>query len=473
MKHLLLLTFICVVIAAPTFAQTPNNSLAGKWLGALDVGGVKVRLLLKVEKAGDGYAAKFDSVDQDIHDLPVETITLVGNKMSFTAPKFAMSFEGTVNDKNEEITGTFRQGTGSTPFVFKRVVEVPTISRPQDPKKPYPYDEEEVSYRNTADNVKLSGTLTIPRDNNARHPVVLLISGSGTQNRDSLIAGHRPFLVLADHLTKNGIAVLRVDDRGAGGSDLGSLTVTSENFVYDVLAGVEFLKKRNDIDPKKIGLIGHSEGGMIAPMAAAQSPDIAFIVLLAGLGQTGAEVIQTQTRLIQIASGSDTDTVASTLALTKNVNAIVKAQTDGKVLEQEVNAAIAKVIEPMTEAQRKTFAPVASAVKGSMAMYTLPWYRYFVMYDPAPVLKKVQVPILALNGENDLQVAWKENLGGIAAALKAGNNKDVTLKSFPKLNHLFQTSETGLPSEYGKIEETMSPQVLETITEWIRTRVRK
>jgi dipeptidyl aminopeptidase/acylaminoacyl peptidase len=473
MKHLLLLTFICVVIAAPTFAQTPNNSLAGKWLGALDVGGVKVRLLLKVEKAGDGYAAKFDSVDQDIHDLPVETITLVGNKMSFTAPKFAMSFEGTVNDKNEEITGTFRQGTGSTPFVFKRVVEVPTISRPQDPKKPYPYDEEEVSYRNTADNVKLSGTLTIPRDNNARHPVVLLISGSGTQNRDSLIAGHRPFLVLADHLTKNGIAVLRVDDRGAGGSDLGSLTVTSENFVYDVLAGVEFLKKRNDIDPKKIGLIGHSEGGMIAPMAAAQSPDIAFIVLLAGLGQTGAEVIQTQTRLIQIASGSDTDTVASTLALTKNVNAIVKAQTDGKVLEQEVNAAIAKVIEPMTEAQRKTFAPVASAVKGSMAMYTLPWYRYFVMYDPAPVLKKVQVPILALNGENDLQVAWKENLGGIAAALKAGNNKDVTVKSFPKLNHLFQTSETGLPSEYGKIEETMSPQVLETITEWIRTRVRK
>ena len=473
MKHTLLLAFVCLVIAAPSFSQTSNRSLAGNWLGSLEVGGVKMRLLLKVEASGNGYVAKFDSVDQDVHDLPIETITLVENKVSFTAPKFGMSFEGTLNDKNDEIVGTFKQGTGSTPFVFKRAGEIPTISRPQDPKKPYPYDEEEVTYRNAADNVKLSGTLTIPRDGNARHPVVLLISGSGTQNRDSFIAGHRPFLVLADHLTRNGIAVLRVDDRGAGGSDLGALTVTSENFVHDVLVGVEFLKNRKDIDPKKIGLIGHSEGGMIAPMAAAQSRDIAFIVLLAGLGQTGDEVIQTQTRLIQIASGTDQDTIASSVALTRNVNAIVKAQTEGKVLEQEVNAAVAKVIEPMTEVQRKKFAPVASSVKGSMAMFQLPWYRYFVMYDPAPALKKVQVPVLALNGENDLQIAWKENLDGIAAALKTGNNKDVTVKAFPKLNHLFQTSQTGLPAEYGSIEETMSPQVLETITEWIRTRVRK
>jgi uncharacterized protein len=473
MKHTRLLVFLCLVMVAPTFAQTSNNSLTGNWIGALDVAGVKMRLLLKVEKAEDGYAAKFDSVDQDVHDLPIETITLVGNKMSFTASKFAMSYEGTLNDKNDEISGTFRQGTGSTPFVFKRVGEIAKISRPQDPKKPYPYAEEEVSYRNATDNVKLSGTLTIPRDGNERHPVVLLISGSGTQNRDSLIAGHRPFLVLADHLTKNGIAVLRVDDRGAGGSDLGELTGTSENFVADVLAGVQFLKSRKDIDPKKIGLIGHSEGGMIAPMAAVQSRDVAFIVSLAGLGQTGDDVIQTQSRLLQRASGIDPDTIASAAALTKIINAIVKAQTDWKVIEQEVNAALAKALEPMTAAQRKNFEPVASSVKGSMAIFKLPWYRYFVTYDPAPVLKKVQVPVLALNGENDLQVPWKENLDGIAAALKAGNNKDVTVKAFPKLNHLFQTSQTGLPSEYGTIDETMSPQVLETITEWIRIRVWK
>src|SRR4030095_2353460 len=241
--------------------------------------------------------------------------------------------------------------------------------------------------------------------------------------------------------------------------------------MYDVLAGVEFLKKRNDIDAKNIGLIGHSEGGMIAPMAAAQSHDVAFVVLLAGLGQTGDELIQLQTRLLQTASRFDPDTIASAAALTRNVNAIVKAQTDEKAIEQDVNAAIAKVIEPMDEAHRKNFAPVASSVRAFMPMYKLPWYRYFVRFDPVPVLKKVQVPVLALNGQLDVQVPWKENLDGIASALKAGNNKDVTVKAFPKLNHLFQTSQTGLPSEYATIEETMSPQVLDTITTWIRERV--
>ena len=471
MKRTLLLIFLSVVITAPTFGQSSSRSLAGNWLGTFDIGGVKLRLLLKVEASGNGYAAKFDSIDQGANDLPIETITLVENKMSFTAPKFGMSYEGTVNEKNDEIVGTFRQGPASTPFIFKRVVEIPTISRPQDPKKPYPYNEEEVSYRNAADNVKLTGTLTIPRDGNAKHPVVVLISGSGTQNRDSLIAGHRPFLVLADHLTRSGIAVLRVDDRGAGGSDLGALTVTSENFMYDVLAGVELLKKRNDIDPKKIGLIGHSEGGMIAPLAAGHSHDIAFIVLLAGLGQSGDELIQMQTRLIQSASGMDPDTVSSAVALTKNVNTIIKAQIDEKAIEQEVNAAIAKTIEPMNEAQRKNFAPVESSVRAFMPVYKMPWYRYFVAFDPATVFKKVHVPVLALNGELDLQVPWKENLDGIAAALKAANNKDVTVKSFPKLNHLFQTGKTGLPAEYGSIEETISPQVLDTITTWIRERV--
>ena len=184
-------------------------------------------------------------------------------------------------------------------MVFKRTDSAPTLNRPQDPSKPYPYDEEEVTYRNTADNVKLAGTLTLPRDKSNRYPAVILITGSGSQDRNETIAGHRPFLVLADHLTHNGIAVLRVDDRGTGGSDRGSLNVTSENFMYDVLAGVEYLKTRKEIDPKKIGLVGHSEGGMIAPMAAVKSKDVAFIVLMAGLGQKGEDVIYTQTELLQ------------------------------------------------------------------------------------------------------------------------------------------------------------------------------
>lgn len=469
MKKYLSLTLLCLVLTVPALAQPAPGSIAGNWLGTLDVGGTKLRLILKVEQVEGGYTAKFDSVDQGARDLPIESITLTGHTVTLAAPKFGMSYEGTVNEKNDEITGTFKQGAGSTGFVFKRIAEIPDMKRPQNPSKPYPYNEEEVSYRNVTDNVKLTGTLTLPQGE-GKFPAVLLISGSGSQDRDSTIYGHRPFLLISDYLTRRGIAVLRVDDRGFGGSDLGSLSVTSENFMHDVLAGVSFLKDRKDIDHQKIGLIGHSEGGMIAVMAAARSKDIAFIVLLAGMGQTGDEVIQTQTALMHRAAGVDSDTVTNAVSLMKSVNGIVKTETDGKRIEAGVEAAIATQTAAMNEAQRKAFAPVASAIKDKMVIFKLPWYRYFVMYNPEPDLKKVRVPALALNGELDLQVAWKENLDRIAGGLKAGGNKDVTVKAFPRLNHLFQTSHTGLPAEYVKIEETISPLVLETISQWLTER---
>lgn len=471
MKRMILLVLSYLVVTTSVLAQTSDNSLIGNWLATFEVGGQKLRLILKVENDGTKYTAKLDSIDQGTNNLPVETITLIDTKVSFSAPQLAMSYEGTLNDKKDEMTGTLKLGSGSRPFIFKRVSEIPTISRKQDPKKPYPYHEEEVSYRNTIDNVKLTGTLTLPRNDSSTHPAVLLISGSGPQNRDSLIAGHRPFLLLADHLTRNGIAVLRVDDRGTGGSDVGSLSVTSENFMQDVLAGVDYLKTRKEIDAKKIGLIGHSEGGMIAPMAAVRSTDIAFIVMLAGLSQTGDDLVQTQTRLLFAASGTDANATDVAVTLVKNINSIVKTESDGKRIESEVNDVFTKLLATKSEEQMKVLAPVISNLKASMPIYKMPWYRYFLSFDPAPVLLKVAVPVLALNGELDLQVSYKENLELIAASLKAGGNKDVTVKSFPKLNHLFQTSTTGLPSEYPTIEETMSPQVLDTITAWIRTRL--
>jgi uncharacterized protein len=458
---------LSMFLACPAFAQNDSGNLEGNWLAALDVSGIKLRLVLKIQKTADGYTAKLDSVDQGAKDLPVDSVSLNGNKMSFVAAQFGMSYEGTLNDKGDETTGTFKQGAGSTPMVFRRVGEVPMITRRQDPKKPYPYDEEEVSYRNVKDNVKLAGTLSLPRNGHRKHPAVILISGSGPQNRDSLIAGHRPFLVLSDHLTRQGIAVLRVDDRGTGDSDLGSLAATSENLMGDVLAGVDFLKTRKEIDPKRIGLIGHSEGGMIAPMAAARSRDIAFIVLLAGPGQRGEDVIYTQTELMHRASGTNPETIASALVLTRTILGVAKAESDEKRIEEGVNAAIAKHTSAMNESQRKAFEPIAASVKAFMPMYKLPWFRYFVSFDPAPILKQVRIPVLAVNGELDLQVAWKENLDLIAAALKEGKNKDYTVKAFPRLNHLFQTSQTGLPREYMTIEETTSPEVLKTISDWI------
>ena len=459
------LSFALIITSA--LAVNAQVNVEGNWLATLDIGGAKLRLVLKVEKSANGYAAKFDSPDQGATDLPIDSIVLDGNKLTFTAAKFGITYEGTLNQAGDEISGTFKQGANEFPMIFKRVAEAPKLNRPQDPKKPYPYDEQEVSYRNEKDNIKIAGTLTVPRGGGP-YPAVLLITGSGSQDRNETIAGHRPFLVLADHLTRNGIAVLRVDDRGIGGTDIGSLSATSENYAEDVLAGVNFLKQRKEIDPKTIGLIGHSEGGMIAPMAAARSNDVAFIVLLAGPGQRGEDIIYTQTELIHKAQGTPPDTLAHIIALSRRINAIVKTETDGKRIEQRINEEIAAYVGALNDIQKKQFEPAAAAVKAFISMYKTAWYRYFITFDPRPVLKNVKVPVLALNGAHDLQVAWKENLDLIAASLN--ENKDVTIKSFPNLNHLFQTSPTGLLSEYNQIEETISPEVLKTISDWILRR---
>lgn len=461
------LHFALIITSAMTVAaQVSTRNVAGNWLATLEVGGATLRIVLKVEKSANGYAAKFDSLDQGAMDLPIDSILLEGNKLSFAAAKFGINYEGTLNEAGDEIAGTFKQGPAEVPMVFKRIAELPKSNRPQDPKKPYPYDEEEVSYRNEKDNVKIAGTLTLPRGG-GKFPAVLLITGSGGQDRNETIAGHHPFLVLADHLTRNGIAVLRVDDRGIGGTDLGSLTVTSENFAEDVLAGVNFLKQRKEIDPKMIGLIGHSEGGMIAPMVAARSNDVSFIVLLAGLGQRGEDVIYAQTELIHKAQGTHVDTTRHTIALMKKIHTIVKTETDEKRIEQRINEEIAAYDRTLSDLQKQLFEPAATSIKAFMPMYKTPWYRYFITFDPLAVLKNVKVPVLALNGELDLQVPAKENLDLIGAGLKAGGNNNATIKAFPKLNHLFQTSQTGLISEYAKIEETMSPEVLKTMSDWI------
>ena len=464
---------VFLLIASTVVAQVPTPRVEGNWLTTLAVSDVKLRLVLKIEKSANGYTAKFDSPDQGGTDLPIDSIVLDGTKLIFSAAQFGITYEGTFSETGDEISGIFKQRGGSTPMIFKRVAEVPKLNRPQDPKKPYPYDEQEVTYRNEKDNVKIEGTLTLPHGVGP-YPAVLLITGSGSQDRNETIAGHHPFLVMSDYLTRNGMAVLRVDDRGIGGTDRGSPSATSENFAEDVLAGVNFLKQRKEIDPKMIGLIGHSEGGMIAPMVAARSKDVSFIVLLAGLGQRGEDVIYTQTELIHKAQGTPADTLAHILSLSRRINAIVKTETDEKRIEQRINEEIAAYCGTLSDDQRKSFEPAARDIRAFIPIYKTPWYRYFIMFDPQPVLKNVRVPVLALNGEHDLQVAWKENLDLIAADLKAGGNQDVTVQAFPRLNHLFQTSPTGLLSEYSQIEETISPEVLKTLTDWIvRRTIRK
>jgi pimeloyl-ACP methyl ester carboxylesterase len=426
-----------------------------------------LRIVIKITQTPEGkLVAKMDSLDQAANDLPIDTITSEGGVVRFEARALSLSYEGKLNDDGSEIVGNLKQGPATFPVTFKRTEKAPTLGRPQDPQKPYPYSEEEVSYENTIDKVRLTGTLTLPP---SRKPVpaVVLITGSGGQDRNETLLGHRPFLVLADHLTRRGIAVLRVDDRGMGGSAPGSPNATSENYAEDVLAGVAFLKGRKEINPRQIGLIGHSEGGMIAPIAAVRSKDVAFIVMMAGMGQTGTDVILMQGDLLQKASGSGPEMITQVRKAFEQIFAILKAEKDNVAAEKKIREAVVSQMATMTEAQKKAFAPVLGTINAQMKMYVSDWFRYFLLFDPGPTLAKVRIPVLAIVGEKDLQVPPQENLVLIEAALKKGGNKNYTILLMPGVNHLFQTAKTGSPSEYGVIEETVSPTALQTISDWI------
>ncbi|MBA3805697.1 MAG: alpha/beta hydrolase [Acidobacteria bacterium] len=450
-------------------SQARAQGIEGIWLGTLDANGVKLRLVLKVSKGPGGkFRGMLDSLDQGANDLPIDTLSFDAGRLRFEMRALGASFEGTMNKDGTEISGQFQQG-GSLPLIFKRTDKVPALNRPQEPQKPFPYDEEEVVYENKRDGIKIAGTLTRPRTGGP-FPAVLLITGSGSQDRNETIMGHRPFLVLSDYLTRKGIAVLRVDDRGVGGTSVGTPNDTDENFVADALAGVEFLKTRKGINPKQIGLVGHSEGGMIAPMAAVESKDIAFIVMMAGLGVPGDRLILLQNELLSKAEGAGDESRAQSRVMYTRIFAILKEEKDNAAAMKKIQAALEQQLGQMTEAQKQAFAPIKAIIDAQTGMYVTPWFRFFLLYDPRPVLIKVKCPVLAINGERDLQVAPEENLAGIRDALKAGGNKDYTIIQLSALNHLLQTSKTGAVSEYLTIEETMSPTALETIANWILKR---
>jgi pimeloyl-ACP methyl ester carboxylesterase len=475
-RHILNLIALALILAlahrAEAQTQTPNASAAGQnlegtWEGALDVGAMKLRLALKVTKAADGaFAAKLDSLDQGANDMQVDAISLKDGAVHFEMKRLQVVFDGTLNKENSEIAGQFKQGGATYPLTLKRVAKPTTLNRPQEPKPPFPYDEEEVSYENKRDGVKLAGTLTLPRGK-ASSPAVILITGSGPQNRDEELFGHKPFLVLSDYLTRRGVAVLRVDDRGVGGSTGNASNSTSENFAADALAGIEFLKGHKGIDAKRIGLIGHSEGGLIAPLVASQSDDVAFIVLLAGPGLPGEEILMAQGALILKASGAGPEALAKQRATQEMMFAVLKREKDNATAEKKMREEFDKQMAGLSEAEK---AQAKQTLEAQIKMVLSPWFRYFLTYDPRPTLAKVKCPVLALNGENDLQVPVTENLREIEATLKAAGNKDVTVMRLPKLNHLFQTSETGLPGEYVKIEETFAPVALKTIGDWVLAR---
>ena len=432
------------------------QDITGQWDGILNVSDMTLRLVFHINKTGEEYTATMDSPDQAAYGIPATKTAYDGSNLRIEVSSIGLLYEGEF--KTDSISGTFKQGALSVPITLKRTTEeVKKVARPQEPKPPYPYHSEDVTFENKTAGITLAGTLTIP-SSGSNFTAVILITGSGAQNRDEELMGHKPFLIIADYLTRNGIAVLRYDDRGTAQSTGDFKSATTNDFATDVESAIEFLKTRKEIDKKKIGLVGHSEGGIIAPMVAARSKDVGFIVLLAGTGVRGDALLLSQNELISIASGKSEDKIARGNKLnSKLYDKIVNAK--GSVSEQEMIDFIITLKAELAE-----FLPEGitedNYVKIVAAQITSPWMQYFIRYNPAPALEKVKCPVLAVNGTKDLQVPSKENLGAISAALKKGGNKKVTVKEYPNLNHLFQECETGLPSEYATIEQTFSPEVL-------------
>lgn len=339
-------------------------------------------------------------------------------------------------------------------------------TRPQVPVKPYPYLEEEVAFDSRQPRVRLAGTLTLPRGAGP-FPAALLITGSGPQDRDESIMGHKPFLVLADYLTRRGIAVLRVDDRGVGQSTGSFNTSTSADFAEDAQAGVDFLRQRKEINPKQVGLIGHSEGGMIAPMIAARTDTVAFVVMLAGQGLTGAEVMDLQGQRMLKASGASPEQIDRQRRVQAKLFAIVATEKDPQNLERQIRTAIDDEIAKLPDAEKNQAGSLKAGIEGQIRMLKSPWLRIYIGHDPRSDLRKLTCPVLALIGSKDLQVDADANLREIEKALREGGNKNFTVKELPRLNHLFQRCETGSLAEYARIEETIAPSVLELIGDWI------
>jgi hypothetical protein len=349
----------------------------------------------------------------------------------------------------------------------RNAIEKEVVKRPQEPLKPYIYYSEEVTFQNKSANISLAGTLTLPsKDGN--FPVVILISGSGPQNRDEELMGHKPFLVISDYLTKNGIAVLRYDDRGVGQSTGDFKTATSADFATDVQSAVAYLKTRKEINKKKIGLVGHSEGGIIAPMVAAKSKDVSFIVLLAGTGIPGDQLLLLQQELISKASGVSDSDIKKSIEMNTKIFEIVVKSNDTKKLKLDVTNLINDTLKNDKNAKIPEGEMQVDYIKNQVDQMTSPWMQYFIKYNPAIVLEQVKCPVLAINGEKDLQVPPKENLMAIKNALLKGGNKNVKTKEFPNLNHLFQESKSGSPDEYATIEQTFSPVALEEVMNWIK-----
>ncbi len=477
MKLKFLLIVACIFFISNIKAQ---KDLSGIWNGTLNVTG-QLRLVLHVTQSPDGnYSGKLDSPDQNASGIVCDAVTVKpavsGSMLTFTINKLKVSYTGTLTN-DSTLSGTFTQGINipldfhrtNTPFITQ------VINRPQTPKPPFPYRSEEVVY--SGNGLQYGGTITIP-SGNGPFPALVLITGSGQQDRDETIFNHKPFAVLADALTRDGFVVLRVDDRGMGNSTGNFATSTTADFANDVNASVEYLKSRKEVNNNNVGLLGHSEGAMIAPMVASQRKDINFIVLMAAPGVKIIDLMAEQNAAVMRSAGIDSAFSESCRQMYPQLISTFSNAADSSTAMQNGLQILQswQSKEDTIDLHKLGFystTDLQQYIRETYAAVSTPWFKYFINFDPQQYLVKLKkVKVLALNGSRDIQVVSSQNLPAVRSALVAGKTKTFETKELPWLNHLFQTCSKCTVPEYGQLEETISPVALQTITDWLNENVK-
>lgn len=464
-------------------SQSPS-AFIGSWEGKIKFG-VEVRAVFNI-KANDnsnGLISTTDSPDQGVYGFKCDTTVVWGDSIRIEIRGFNAVYTAKLTT-DSTLTGILMQGL---PIILQLTKKAGPVKErfPQTPKPPYPYKSEDVEYDNADKTIHYGATITIP-EGKGPFPAAVLITGSGFQDRDETIMGHKVFAVLADALTRNGIAVLRVDDRGMGKSTGDMTYSTSEDFARDVNTSLNYLLTRPEVNKKKIGLIGHSEGGMIAPMVANQRNDIDFIVLLAGPGIKITELMVEQNEKILASAGITQPAIKEYIKLYRLLmdEVILQSRTinikdysrDSLMLSVSLKDASRVWADTTASAIQKEF--YSSEVQRKQQvdllihMVTSNWFRYFIKYDPRPVIEKLRCKVLALNGSKDVQVISSSNLAGIEKSLKKSKSKAYTVKELSGLNHLFQTCVKCNLMEYGELEETFSPVALKEINDWLNKYVK-
>lgn len=465
--------WLFTAIAAMTQAQVPPQFKGRWWLGMLEEVSLPLNITFEEDASGALEPVLYSPM-QSAEAMHPTTWSYAGDTLRMQMKDLGLKMTLAYRPADSAFAGRFKQGLYVTDITLKPTQGLFKLNRPQEPHPPFQYSEQRMVLNRKDGHGKMINmgvTLTLPKELKTENvPCVLLVSGSGLQNRDEELLGHKPFKVIADYLARNGIASLRYDDRGTGESTGDVTSITTDDLAEDAEWLFNWLRKQPGIDPKRVGIAGHSEGGCIAPMIASRNRKVAFIVMLAGPGVNGGEILRTQNRDLYLANGVDSGLVAARDAFLKDCFDALPQYKDSE-LDSLFKAFAERHSRGLTKAERKKVgltAYEASQMALQIQMQTA-WMRRFIELDPADYLKKVRCPVLAMNGGKDLQVSAEENLAAIKKAMKA---ELLTTKRFDGLNHLFQHCDKGLPSEYMLIEETFAPESLEAMTEWIKATVR-